>query len=200
MTIRDADIRYFLRRWVRRREGGLIADELALQEGAGRIDLASIRDVLSGYEIKGETDRLNRLEGQLYKYSLVCKKLAVVCTANHYEEVERIAPPWVELIKAVQDGNNRLIFSICRLGGESPNLDAKVIAGLLWKREMLETLAFLKEPARDTLSKNALVKRLLKERSADDLWSLVRVRFLMRAEDPLWAETHLRGVVLKEAG
>jgi len=70
LQIRKAFHRTFLRTH-HRDPSTLVLDELGLQHGKSRADIAVINGDLSGFEIKSDVDSLQRLTRQIERYSAV---------------------------------------------------------------------------------------------------------------------------------
>src|SRR5438046_640221 len=94
----DADIRPWLTRVLRREHrhnpGTVILEELGLQRGQVRIDLAVVNGVLHGYEIKSERDSLRRLGRQLKVYSQVLDFATIVVAPRHLKKTLSDIPAW----------------------------------------------------------------------------------------------------------
>jgi hypothetical protein len=89
LPLRDSDIRLAayqrLLAPARRCADTLIVDELGLQHGAARIDIAVINGHIRGVEIKAEADNLMRLSRQVAAYGYVVDKATLIAAERHLE-------------------------------------------------------------------------------------------------------------------
>ena len=97
-SIRDAEVRPALRRYLRRDKSAysdmLLIEELGLCQGQARIDLLTVSGVLHGYEIKSNRDRLTRLASQAATYSRVLDRVTLVVCPRHIEAALQLVPKW----------------------------------------------------------------------------------------------------------
>src|SRR2546426_1117053 len=78
----------------------LVMDELGLNHGSIRVDVAVINGHLHGYEIKAERDSLERLPAQARMYERVLDFVSVVCAPKHLKRARRILPRFWGLFEA----------------------------------------------------------------------------------------------------
>jgi hypothetical protein len=142
--MRDADIRAPLVRQLvsAHDEETLIVDEFGLCEGDVRVDLAVINGTLTGYEIKSDSDTLERLPAQQCAYSKVLDAVTIVAGRKHIKGVLSIVPKWwcVHEAKLVA---GRVAFSTVREGRPNPAVDPFALAQLLWRDEALHLIGKL---------------------------------------------------------
>jgi hypothetical protein len=84
----DQDIREALKKTLREQDrNAAIIEELPLQRGRGRADLAFVNGELWGFEIKSEADSLIRLgiQREHYESACGCGKTSETCQATHSE-------------------------------------------------------------------------------------------------------------------
>src|SRR5262245_39459159 len=117
----------------------LIVDELGLDEGNVRIDLAVVNGALHGYEIKSERDTLARLPVQAAGYGRVFDHVTLVTSTRHLGEIDAIVPWWWTIMTPAASGE-RIVFDTHRPGAANPEVDARFVARLLWRDEVLEIL------------------------------------------------------------
>jgi hypothetical protein len=165
-------------------DDSLIVEELGLNAGEIRVDVAVVNGLLAGYEIKSDWDTLYRLPAQQAMYSRVFDRVTVVVGQHHLDAVSALVPGWWGLSMA-RAGR----VEIQRAPTANENTDPDIVVRLLWRSEALRTLQALGEtgleraPRRvlwtmivDRLSREELageVRRSLKERTG---WSTVRPR------------------------
>lgn len=75
-------------------ENTIIINELGIDFGASRIDIAVVNGIMHGYEIKSESDTLNRLPKQMEYYNRVFERMTIVVDRKYYEETKNLVPKW----------------------------------------------------------------------------------------------------------
>ncbi len=139
----DAEIREGLNKRILRNQrtnSTFVIEELGLDHGANRIDLAVLNSSIHGFEIKSSRDNLDRLPNQLLSYTAALDKLTMVIAPKHLESVLNIIPEWcgVQLVeKGIRGG---IGFQTIRKPLRNPEIDIYRMAHLLWKREAMNLL------------------------------------------------------------
>jgi len=141
--MRDPEIRAELHRRLKRRHASngatRIVDEMAVLTGACRIDVAVINGRLEGFEIKSESDSLDRLPRQAAAYARVFDRLTVICAERHLERALATLPAWWGIeVASTKDGQPRLIRK--RPARANPTVEPEAVAQLLWRAEALAAL------------------------------------------------------------
>lgn len=94
--MRDRDVRQALHRKVLKEHHGdadtLVLDELGLRHGTCRVDIAVVNGYLHGYEIKSDSDTLERLPAQIATYGLVLDRATLVVGERHLEKAKPLIP------------------------------------------------------------------------------------------------------------
>ena len=124
-------------------ESGLpakIFEELGVQHGAARIDIAVINGLMHGYEIKSDSDTLERLPEQMKEFSAVFDKLTLVVGKRHLYDAINIVPDWWGIIVAKIDANHEIFFQTIREAEDNQSQVGVSIVRLLWKEEALQIL------------------------------------------------------------
>jgi hypothetical protein len=164
--------------------GAIILDELGLEYGASRVDVAVVdQDGLHGFEIKSPVDSLDRLPRQVTGYGRVLDTVTLVSAADHVDEAARIIPAWWGLW--VVDGQG---LKETRPAGRNPAPDPRAIARLLW-REEAENLVrrATHAPGLSRLRKEVLQERLVGLVALEELRRMVREALVAR---PKWVAKH----------
>jgi hypothetical protein len=117
-----------------------VIEELGLDHGAARIDVAVLNGVMHGYEIKSDADTLYRLPWQISAYNSVFSKMTIVVGAKHLEHVINLVPDWWEIILVRQTSDNSVSLYQIRDGLTNKCQDNEAIARLLWKEEAISIL------------------------------------------------------------
>lgn len=116
-----------------------VIEELGLNHGSARVDIAVLNGIMHGYEIKSDMDTLYRLPAQIKAYNAVFKRMTIVVGAKHLEHVINMVPEWWEIRLIKETGDKLHIFQI-RSGQVNKQQDKQAIARLLWKDEAIDIL------------------------------------------------------------
>ena len=154
LVTRDSDIRRVLLADLGQRysdpEHDLIVEEFGCN--SARADVAVINGALHAFEIKSDSDTLDRLYGQIEAYRGVFEYVTLVCGRRLLERARATVPDWWGLQKAEYRSGCVVLRNI-----RSPKLnrsqDAIALAGMLWKVEALACLR--KHGYRVVTSRNA---------------------------------------------
>ena len=113
--LRDHDIRPALRRWVQELEPGspdcVVIEELGLNKGAVRVDVAVVNGIMHAYEIKSDADSLRRLSKQAEHYGKCFDRVSLVLGSRHVEFARNAVPSWWGLMRVTPGGNGPVIRS-----------------------------------------------------------------------------------------
>lgn len=118
----------------------LLIEEFALFGGQTRADLVALNGTLHAFEIKGETDSLDRLPLQMKLYGRVFAHATLVVAPRHHRRGRRIIPPWWGLWIA-RSGPASVQFEPIREGQQNSDQCPRALAALLWREEALQMLA-----------------------------------------------------------
>jgi hypothetical protein len=142
--VHDPEIRAELHRVLQRRHRRSptrIVDEMTLNHGSSRIDVAAINGRLEGYEIKSEADSLARLSRQASAYGRIFDRLVLVCAERHLVEARATLPAWWGIEAAEPRGEaSTPRLRLVRAPGANPVVEAEALVALLWRPEMLAAL------------------------------------------------------------
>ncbi len=152
----------------------LIIEELGVQQGASRIDLAVINGVLHGYELKSDRDTLTRLSEQAIAYAAVFDLVTLVVGERHVRRAVEVVPEWWG-IRVARMESGQLSFHDLKLSMSNPSVDPMSVATLLWRDE---ALSFLEElggaKGMHSKSKIHIYLKLLERADFDHLRERVR--------------------------
>jgi len=162
-------------------EDTLIVDELNLCQGDARIDVAVINGIMHGYEIKSESDTLERLPGQISIYNQVLDKVTVIVGLNHYDKVVNLVPDWWG-IKVVAHNKKGFEIKTRKRNKKNKDVNPYSVAQLLWRDETLEVLAkFGLDKGYKSKPKSDLWERLAANLPIDQLKFEVREKLKSRS-------------------
>lgn len=153
----------------------LLLDELGLEHGDVRVDVAVINGELRGYELKSARDTLERLPRQVVAYNAALDRATLVVAEGHVKKATDLVPAWWGLSVALQGEGDTVHVETCRPALRNPELQPLSVARLLWRPEVL---AILEEvgAARGVRSKprDVLYQRLTECLHLDQLRDRVR--------------------------
>lgn len=148
----DALIRERFHRMMLRRQhahkGTVVLNELGLDHGRCRADIAVVNGRLVGYEIKSDSDSLKRLAEQVRAYSAVFDRALIVVGERHVESVQRLVPKWWGVILSSRGPRGAIHFQTLRKATGNTGIDPHLLARLLWRDEAAEILRGRGVPAR----------------------------------------------------
>lgn len=180
---RDAEIRAALRSWLAATAGpdDYLLEELGLERGQTRLDVAVVNGSISGYEIKSDYDSVRRLPGQAKRYAKVLDQATLVASPHMLASARELVPSWWGLIAVtVECGTVR--FKRIRRARQNPTKDLRVIVELLWQAEALDLLEQhgLARGIR-SMSRSAAWDRIVKHLNGELVERVVRNRLKARA-------------------
>lgn len=186
MEIYDKDIRPILyNKFASLKEftsdkSSIIIDELAVVNGAARVDIAVVNGKLHGYEIKSEKDTLDRLPDQVLFYNMVFDKISIVVSEKFLEKVKKIVPDWWG-IYIVFSCEENIKLKLEKKPKINKNIQPKALLTLLWKEEMLEFLGILGiKKGVKTKTKSALTHLIIENSSLKEIQHFIRKKLKSR--------------------
>jgi hypothetical protein len=183
----DPEIRKAFHRSILQKEHNqsntLVVDELGLEHGKCRADIAVINGHLIGYEIKSDVDSLKRLDSQIISYNGIFDNLSLILTDRHRDEAIRILPIWWGVILAETNKHNGVSFEFLKSPRSNPKINNYAVAQLLWREEAQEILFSLGVRGARLREKRAtLYKYLVEMLSPEELKHKVR-EYLKKRKD-----------------
>lgn len=166
MKLNDKNIREsFILRLSNTKHNIKIIEELSVANGSAIADIVSVSNSTHCYEIKGETDKIERVIKQSKYYDLAFNKITLITTHNHIEKAFSLSPSHWGIIEAIYSHkDNRIKFIYHRKSKNNIHMDKFTAIQTLWKREMLNAskkmgISFLKkEENRDFIAKKISVE------------------------------------------
>ena len=119
----------------------LVVDELGLDHGRNRVDIAVINGELHGYELKSDSDNLLRLPQQSMTYSSIMDKVTLVVGEKHAQEAINIIPDWWGIKIATMNHRGSVNIVTYRRNKKNKDIDPFELSKLIWKEEALALLA-----------------------------------------------------------
>ncbi|HEX2852256.1 MAG TPA: sce7726 family protein [Opitutaceae bacterium] len=141
MTLNDARIREALLRKLAKQKARprAVLEELHVHNGRAIADVVTLHAEAHCYEIKGATDRIERIVAQGAYYNAAFRRITLVTTECNLKRARKLAPRFWGIIVAVDDGEVRLRH--VRAAKFNPNFEKQSAAMTLWKSEMLELVS-----------------------------------------------------------
>lgn len=142
--MRDADVRQAVMRSVLNehlvKKDTLVVEELGIEHGSYRVDIAVVNGFLHGYELKSQSDNLLRLPAQAAAYSRTFDRVTLVVDDSHYKASLNIIPNWWGVKVASKGTLGAIKIETARPIEANPNVCLFTMAHLLWKSEAIEIL------------------------------------------------------------
>lgn len=148
----------------------IVIDELGLNHGACRVDIAIINGHIRGVEIKADADVLDRLPGQIAAYGAVVDRATLIAAPRHINKAMALLPDWWGVISAERRPSSKIRFRVVRPEHANRGVDPLTLARLLWRpeavailRDLGATEKLLRQPREDLYRAlvTALPRRLL---------------------------------------
>ena len=121
-------------------EYSILIEELGIENGSARIDMAVVSQQMCGYEIKSDFDTANRLYNQIHTYNRVFEHIYIVTGGLSGITIEELLPTWWGIIRGVRDKDGVIQLNILRTPTQNLNRDPYSLLTLL-KRDELNSLA-----------------------------------------------------------
>lgn len=187
LSLNDAQIRRsFHAKKLRKQHAApntLVLDELGLQHGRCRADIAVINGHFIGYEIKSDEDSLGRLDLQVAAYNAVFDSVTVVVGTRHLIGVKTIIPEWWGIITATSGQRGAIHFETIRRAKLNLSTEDFSVAQLLWRKEAEEELIKIGVTGRIlTKNRSTLYHELINALGASELRKVVRQRLMNRID------------------
>jgi hypothetical protein len=171
-----------------------IAEELQIEQGAARVDLAIIGDLLEAFELKSDLDNFGRLHNQIHAYNRVFDRITIVTGAQFSMAALTLMPSWWGVMQATRGPDESIEISVLR--GATPNLtqEARSVAMFLWRNEAIEVLeAQTGERTPRRATRLQLHERLAEALSLSELRRTVTRQLLQREKTTTATKPELRG-------
>lgn len=144
MKTRDIDIRSALHAYIEDKfsydSTTRIIDELQVCYGEARVDIAAINGSFYGYEIKSESDTLERLPQQAICYNRVFDYITLVCSEKFLESIDDKIPKWWGVYLAKLNMSKNVFIECFREPSINTELDSFSLVQFLRKDELVEIM------------------------------------------------------------
>lgn len=141
--ITESELRAFVRERLSERAsapGARMFEELGIERGAARVDMALVDEGLEAFELKSDLDNFGRLHNQIHAYNRVFDRITLVTGATLSEAALDVMPRWwgIWAVRRLKNGN----LSLKRIRGAAmnPRQETRSLATLLWREEAAAVL------------------------------------------------------------
>jgi hypothetical protein len=114
-----------------------ILEEVHVCNGNAIADVVAVYKTMHCYEIKGETDSVNRVVRQAHFYDQAFRLLTLVTTANHLRRAEVVVPAHWGIVLVSEGTCNVPNFRYVRGATKNPHYRPEVALLCLWRAELL---------------------------------------------------------------
>jgi hypothetical protein len=134
--IREALLRKLVRQKARPRA---VLEELHVHNGNAIADVVTLHSEAHCYEIKGATDRIERIAVQAPYYNAAFRRITLVTAECKLRRALELVPPFWGIMLATEN-IDAVRFRHVRSAQLNPHFKRQAAAMTLWKSEMLELL------------------------------------------------------------
>ena len=153
----------------------LVIDELGLNNGKNRADIAVINGLLIGYEIKSNSDSLIRLKEQIKSYNSIFDKSYIIVGNRYVDTIHKHLPDWWGIILVLKGSRFAVNFKLIRKPCMNQHTNPVSIARLLWRDEAANILRKKDTPTKLLRRPRAFLYQYLAERTnISELRKIVR--------------------------
>jgi hypothetical protein len=184
--LKDAEIRNALVQHLNSRSPrpSRILQELHVHNGNAIADVVAFYKQMHCFEIKGETDSIQRILKQAEVYSHSFPKLTLVLTTKHVRWALRNLPEYWGILVA-QDQGDRVIFRYERKASNNPNFVTDKALMMLWRQELLDVSEKMGVIQKKSGNRNDFAKTLGSTINKSDALAQIQGAILNRANAPL---------------
>lgn len=137
-----------------------IVEELHVHNGRAIADVVTLHSEAHCYEIKGETDRIERITAQGAYYNAAFRRITLVTTESNLKRARKLAPRFWGILVAIED-DGAVRFRHIRAAQLNSKFEKQSAAMTLWKSEMLELVS---EPGAERKPRRLLAELIAKTR------------------------------------
>ena len=113
-------------------------EEVHVCNGNAIADVVAVYKTMHCYEIKGETDSINRVVRQSRFYDLAFPLISLVTTQNHLKKAKIIVPKHWGILLVIASSNGALLFKYVRGASKNTSYCPEIALLSLWRSELVE--------------------------------------------------------------
>lgn len=155
MPVGEQELREFMRGYLGARSAAgesKLFEELGIERGSARVDLALVGKLLEAFELKSDADDFGRMHNQIHAYNRVFDQITLVTGPAMCGAAMSIVPSWWGVWTVRRGTAGQLILKKIRAARPNPAQEPQSLADLLWRDEAAQILV---EAACGPLSKRA---------------------------------------------
>lgn len=168
MPLNDKQIRPFLVNFLNSavNKPQKVMEELSVCYGDAIADVVAVYNTLHCFEIKGETDTIQRIQhqGQFYNKSFL--KITLVTTENHLNYALKSIPEYWGILLATKSEQGA-VFKKIRNPKRNPEFSKEEALHTLWKEELLDISKKKDIPLKTKMNKK-VISHILSENLSDN--------------------------------
>lgn len=168
MPLNDKQIRPFLVNFLNSavNKPQKVMEELSVCYGDAIADVVAVYNTLHCFEIKGETDTIQRIQhqGQFYNKSFL--KITLVTTENHLNYALKSIPEYWGILLATKSDQGA-VFKKIRNPKKNPEFSKEEALHTLWKEELLAISREKKISVKERMSKK-VISQILSDSLTDN--------------------------------
>lgn len=151
-----------------------VVEELGLENGSSRIDVALFADTIAGYEIKSDYDNNARLFNQIHSYNRIFDHIYIVTSPVSAKFIDGLLPSWWGVLHGERNEDGKVQLKELKIPSTNPGKDTYSLLTLL-KRDELNYLALDKQLPKNIIkgSKPALLDSLADLTTLDEVSNYV---------------------------
>lgn len=138
MPISEKELRAHVREMLVARattEGARMFEELQIEHGAARVDLALVGAELQAFELKSDFDNFSRMHNQIHAYNRVFDRITIVTGAVHAQAALSVVPSWWGVTCVSRTSSGSLSSQTLREAAHHNRQEPLSLAMLLWREE-----------------------------------------------------------------
>lgn len=120
--------------------GGRVFEELGLERGAARVDLALVSDLIEAFELKSDLDNFGRLHNQIHAYNRVFDRITMVTGAALSAAAMEVMPSWWGIWAVRREPSGELALERLREPMAHTHQELRSLAEFLWRDEAMSLL------------------------------------------------------------
>jgi len=142
MPITEEELRAHMRAELAARVsiGITLIEELQLERGRARVDLALVGKELEAFELKSDFDNFARMHNQIHAYNRVFDKITLVTGGAHALAATAVVPSWWGIVRIERSADGSLRSHVVRAATSHDRQEPLSLAMLLWRDEAAEVL------------------------------------------------------------
>ena len=121
-------------------QGMRVYEELAIERGSARVDLALVGEELEAFELKSDFDNFGRLHNQIHSYNRVFDRITIITGASMLDAVLEVMPSWWGIWSVTRLEDGALVLTQLRQADVNESQDIRSLASLLWRDEAVSLL------------------------------------------------------------